>query len=81
MRKQLHDCGFELFGLKVTVEANLHVVNLLDVTFDLNRGKFKPYRKPNDDLLYINKHSIHSPSILKQLPTAINMRISLLSSD
>ena len=57
-RKELHTC-FEQFGLKIAAEANLHVVNFLDVTFHLNNGKFKPYRKPNDDQLYINKHSNH----------------------
>ena len=40
-----------------------------------------PYKKPNDDPLYINKHSNHPPSILRQLPTSINKRISTLSSD
>ena len=30
---------------------------------------------------YINKHSNHPPSILRQLPTSINKRISTLSSD
>ncbi len=80
-RKELHKC-FEQFGLKITAEANLHVVNFLDVTFDLNNGKFKPYRKPNDDPLYINRHSNHpAPSIIKQLPTSINKRISALSAD
>ena len=79
-RKELHKC-FEQFGLKITAEANLHVVNFLDVTFDLNNGKFKPYRKPNDDPLYINRHSNHPPSIIKQLPTSINKRISDLSTD
>ena len=80
-RKELHKC-FEQFGSKITAEANLHVVNFLDVTFDLNNGKFKPYRKPNDDLLlYINRHSNHPPSIIKQLPTSINKRISALSAD
>ena len=39
---------------KNTAEANLHVVNFLDVTFDLTTGKHKPYRKPNDDPLYIH---------------------------
>ncbi len=57
------------------------IVNFLDVTFDLNNGKFKPYRKPNDDPLYINRHSNHPPSIIKQLPTSINKRISALSAD
>ncbi len=33
-RKELHKC-FEQFGLKITAEANLHVVNFLDVTSTL----------------------------------------------
>ena len=79
-RKELHKI-FEQFGLKITAEANLHVVNFLDVTFDLTSGKHRPYRKPNDDPLYIHKHSNHPPSILRQLPVSINKRISTLSSD
>ena len=73
----------EQFDLKITAEANLQMVNFLDVTFDLTTGKHKPYRKPNgnDDPLYIQKHSNHPPSILRQLPTSINKRISTLSSD
>ena len=66
-RKEFHK-AFEQFGLKITAESDLHVINFLDVTFDLSTGKYKPYRKPNDDLLYINKHSNHPPSILRQLP-------------
>ena len=79
-RKEIHK-AYEQFGLKITAESNLHVVNFLDVTFDLFTGKYKHYRKPNDDPLYINKHSNHLPSILRQLPTSINKRISTLSSD
>ena len=79
-RKELHKI-FEQFGLKITAESNLHVVNFLDVTFDLSTGKYKPYRKPNDDPLYIQKLSNHPPSILRQLPASINKRISTLSSD
>ena len=79
-RKELHK-AFEQFGLKITAKSNLHVVNFLDVTFDLSTGKYKPYRKPNEDPLYRNKHSNHPPSILRQLPTSINKRISTLSSD
>ena len=33
-------------NLKITVDANKKVVNFLDVTLDLNTGKFKPYSKP-----------------------------------
>ncbi len=32
--KELHKC-FEQFGLKIRAEANMHVVNFLEVTFDL----------------------------------------------
>ena len=79
-RKELHKV-FEQFGLKVTAEANLFVVDFLDVTFDLATGKYKPYRKPNDDPLYIHKHSNHPPIILRQLPASIYKRISTLLSE
>ena len=38
-RKELHKV-FEQFDLKITAEANLHVVNFLDVTFDLTTRKY-----------------------------------------
>ena len=66
-------------GLKITAQTNLHVVNFLGVAFALQNGKYKPYRKPNDDPLYVIKQSNHPPSILKQLPTSIGKRISFLS--
>ena len=40
---RLADKVFEQFDLKITAEANLHVVNFLDVSFDLTTGKNKPY--------------------------------------
>ena len=77
-RKELHTI-FEQFGLKITAHANLHVVNFVDVTFDLTFGKHTPYRKSNDHPLYIHKHSNHPPSILRQLPISIDK--SHLESD
>ena len=65
-RKELRKI-FELFDLKITAESNLRIVNFLDVTFDLNNGKFRPYRKANDDPLYINRYSNHPSSIIRQL--------------
>ena len=38
-RKELHK-AFEQFGLKITAESNLYVVNFLYVTFDLSTGKY-----------------------------------------
>ena len=66
-------------GLSITIETNLRVTDFLDVTFDLRDGKFYPYRKPNNNPLYINAKSNHPPSIIKELPNMINKRISDLS--
>ena len=67
-------------GLEVTVEANKKVVQYLDVELNLNDGSFKPYLKPNDSPLYVNVDSSHPPSIISNIPKAINKRLSLLSS-
>ena len=45
---------FADFGMKIIAAANLKRVNFLDITFDLTDGTYKPYRKPNDDPLYVN---------------------------
>ena len=37
---------FKDYGLNITIEANLHIVNYLDVTSDLRKGTYLPYRKP-----------------------------------
>ena len=52
------------------------------MTFDLDKNIYKPYRKPNNSPIYINKNSNHPPNILKQLPKLIAKRISeTLSSE
>ena len=73
--------AFQELGLKITAEVNYKTVNFLDVTLNLTNESYKPYRKPNNDPLYIHKESNHPPSITKQLPAAINRRIASLSSD
>ena len=40
---------FKETGLRITIQANLKVVNFLDITLNLNNGKYYPYRKPNDN--------------------------------
>ena len=52
------------------------MVDFLDITFNLNNGIYKPYKKPNDRLLYINKSSNHPPQISYQLPRIISDRLS-----
>ena len=45
-------------GLSITAD-------FLDIIFDLVKESYQPYKKPNDDPLYINIKSNHSPSILQ----------------
>lgn len=70
---------FDNLGLKITAQTNLKRANFLDITFDLTNDTYSPYRKPNDEPLYINRMSNHPPSILRQLPSSINKRINNLS--
>lgn len=67
------------FNLKITADANLNEVDYLDITLNLKQNSFKPFRKPDDDPVYINVKSNHPPMIFKQLPNSINVRISTLS--
>ena len=59
---------FQHHGLKITAETNLVQTNFLDVTLDLRSGRYWPFRKPNDQPLYIHRLSNHPPVIKKQLP-------------
>ena len=63
---------FKQSGLSITVECNLQITDFLDVTFDLRTDKYYPYRKDNNQLLYINKPSNHTPSIIKQIPSMVS---------
>ena len=72
---------FKENNLSITIETNLRKTDFLDVTLDLESGKFFPYRKPNDLPVYVNAHSNHPPPIRKQLPAMINRRISEISCD
>ena len=67
-------------GLKIVIKCNLKVVDYLDATFNLNDGSYKPYKKPNDETLYISAKSNHPPNIIKQLPVSVEDRLRNLSS-
>ena len=72
---------FKSNGLIITVECNLVVTDFLDVTFDLKSSTYYPYRKPNNELRYMNEHSNDPPSIINQIPLMISNRISQNSRD
>ena len=61
--------------LDVIIEGSTKIVNYLDVTCNLNDGKYKPYKKPNDETKYIHVDSEHPPSIIKQIPRSIATRL------
>ena len=62
------------------INTNLKICNFLDVTLNLTDGTYYPYRKPNNETLYIDSNSNHPPTIIKHLPVAIGRRISDISS-
>ena len=63
------------------LQCNLVKTNILDVTFDLKIGTYYSYRKHNTEILYKHKQSSHPPSIIKQIPSIINKRVTDLSCD
>ena len=72
---------FKKIGFKIGIETNFKIVNFLDLTFNLINGSYKPYKKPNNTLLYINKNSDHPPQIIKKLQKKINNRLCRNSSN
>ena len=55
--------------MKIEITANLTKVNFLDVTY-------RPYKKPNDNLKYINTSSNYPPQIIKQLTQTVSEMLS-----
>ena len=55
--------------MKIEITANLTKVNFLDVTY-------RPYKKPNDNLKYMNTSSNYPPQIIKHLTQTVSERLS-----
>ena len=68
-------------GLSITIDTNLIETDFLDISLNLNTGKYFPFKKPNNTLLYIHSKYNHPPSIIKQLPSMTKKCISSLSCD
>ena len=54
--------------LDIIVQCNLKINNYLDITFNLDNGSYRPYRKPNEETNYIHVSSDHPSSIIKEIP-------------
>ena len=78
LRKKIIEL-FQSHGLKIISTTKLVQTNFLDVTLDLKSRKYWPYRKPNDQPLYIHYQSNHPPPIQKQLPSMLSNHLSQLS--
>ena len=71
---------FQSIGSKIEIVTNLQEVDFLDVTFNLINNTYRPYKKPNYNLTYINTPSNHPPNIIKQLTKTVSERLSRNSS-
>ena len=73
---------FELFIETDLLEAgfndivlHFYVFGFSDTLLNLPNGTYRPYKKPNDKLLYIDSSSNHIQQIIKQLPNSISERL------
>ena len=69
--------------LNITIKCNKYshqIVDYLDVTFNLSNSIYRPFCKPNNEILYVYKESNYPPPILKQRPLSIEFRLSKLCS-
>ena len=71
---------FKKEGLKITCETNLTETDYLDVKFNIDSQYF-PFKKPNDNPLYINTSSNHPSQVIKQTPKTISQRLSNIVYD
>ena len=53
---------FNKHGLRISIEANMNVVDFLGVTLNLSSAKYKPFTKPNNVPLYVHNKSNHPPN-------------------
>ena len=79
IEKTLHST-FKGIGLKITTIVNVKKVEFLDAILDLSNNRRAPFRKPLDTPIYVNSNSSHPPSVIKQIPKAVQDRLSTLSS-
>ena len=70
---------FKDHGLQLTIKSGLIQTDFLDINFHITSGRYWPYRKPNDQPLYINARSNHTPIIKNQFPSMLSKRLSDLS--
>ena len=61
-------------GFNIYIQLNLKIVDFLDVTFNLENGTYRPFKKPNDKLL-ICRHLI-KPTTADYQANQVGERVS-----
>ena len=49
---------FKNFTLRITIQANLQIVNFLDAQLNLDTSTYQPYKKPDKNSVYLKKITI-----------------------
>ena len=72
---------FKNIDFKIEIVTNLTEADFLAVTLNLENNTYRPYKKSNDKLIYIDVSSNHPPQIEKRLTKIISDRLSRNSSN
>ena len=64
--------------LELTIQCNRKVLSFLDVTLNLEYSTYQPYLKDNNKIINIKTEPNDPPSIIKQLPKSIELRLPQL---
>ena len=67
-------------SLSIISQTKIRSANFLYIFPNLTTESYKPYRKPNNQPLYIDKYTNHPRHIIKNITGCYFKRISLLSS-
>ena len=60
---------FRTTDFEIEITTNLTEVDFFDVNFNLERNTYRPYKKLNYNLTYINTSSNHPPQIINSFMT------------
>lgn len=75
--------NFSLNNYEITMDYNPNFINFLDLQIsktDDFQLHFGIYKKPGQKLIYLNKESMHPPSVTKSIPYSVLHRLYSLSS-
>ena len=75
LKNRLHRFGKSI-GLRFTIEGPMDRTDFLDITLDMKKRTYAPFRKMNSETRYISTQSNHPRNIIKEIPKMISKRIS-----